>query len=170
MTSLSQVIPALLRDLGAGALGAYTDVADGPLPVPELVIHHDGPAPTIDCGDLLIVTPTALTSAFQGSVENCAYVLQVGMSVTITRCVPNLQPSGETAENEDLTAAALGLAGDISTLWYGLIGRCRADTLFTSFAGIMCGDVSWHDGRPGVGGGIGWWTLPVTVTVGAPLL
>jgi hypothetical protein len=170
MTSLSQLVPNLLEDLADGALAAWSDITDAPLPVPQLVIHHDGPAPTIDAGDLLIVMATSLTSSFQGSMEDCAVALHVGLAVTITRNVPNLALAGGFADLSEYSTAALGLAADASTLWHGLIGRCQAGTLWSRFAALSCGDTKWRDMRPGVGGGVGWWTLPVTVDALAPLL
>jgi hypothetical protein len=170
MTSLSQAVPTLLTNLRDAALASYATVADAPLPVPTPVLHHDGPAPTIDLPDLLVIMATNLTSAFQGTGEECAVALQVGLSVTVTRKVANLAEAGGLRQLDDYSQSTLTLAGDASTLWFGLTQAWQAGTLWQGFSGLSCGDTKWRDMRPGVGGGLGWWTFPLTVNVVASLL
>lgn len=169
MTSPALLGRTLAENLRDACLAAYDDLADAPSK-PTGVIHHDGPAPTIDCGDLLVVQLASLTSAFQGPVEACAIVPQFTFVVTVTRCIPNLDDWGRVAEHDDLTDAALSLADDASVLQAGVTARCAAGTLWAGVSDIGCRDTQFRDMRPGASGGIGWWTWTVLVTPAGYLL
>lgn len=161
------IASSLGEDLLASCLEAY-DAAGSP-PVPAGLLHHDGPAPTIDCGDLLIVQLVSLTSAFQGPPEACAIVPRFTYSVTVTRCIPNLNDWGSVAGDAELTAAAVALADDAMTLWAGVTADCKAGTLWVSVPSLECADTQFRDMRPGAQGGIGWWTWTVVVAATANL-
>lgn len=170
MTDIAKTLRTLLCNLGDACIGAYSTVPGAPLEVPDLVIPPTGPAPVIDCGNLLIVACTSVTSAFQGPAENCALVLQANLSVTVTRCVSNLDNWGRPADRTAMTKDALGLADDVSTLWYGVAGACKAGTLWTGFTELGCEDTIFRDMRPGAGGGIAWYTWAITVDLSAAIL
>lgn len=159
------VIRALLTDLRDASIAAYTNVPNAPLPIPTPCVPPSGQAPVIDCPDLLLVNCTGITSAFQGPPELCAIVLQAQLQVTVTRCIPNLTNQGKAAPKVDQTVAALSLADDATTLFLGLVTACQNGTLWGSFVNLGCGDTQFRAGRPGAGGGIGWWSLPVTVNM-----
>lgn len=163
------VIRTLLENLRDACLNAYT-IPGAPLPVPSPVIAPNGPSPTIDCADLLIVQCVDVTSAFQGPPEACALVMKCSLQVTVTRCVPNLDSFGRPKDRAELTAAGESLADDASTLWAGVTGQCVAGTLWSGFYELGCQDTSFRDMRPASQGGIGWWTWSIVVTVAAPLL
>jgi hypothetical protein len=165
MTTVAHAIPILMRNLRDAAVSAYTDIADAPQPTPVGVIHPDGTVPTIDCGDLLIVGLTSVTSAFQGPPEACALVLQVNLALTVTRCVPNLDSWGNPAEDTTLEDSALELAGDVSTVWHGITGRCAQNRLWEGYSTLTCADTTFRDMRAGIGGNIAWFTWPISVRV-----
>lgn len=169
LAALALTLRTLEQNLGAAAVAAYS--AEGaPLPVPTLVIPPAGAAPVIDCGDLLLVTTTSVTSAFIGPPERCAIVMQANLAVTVTRCIPNLKPSGNVADNDELTIASLSLADDISTLFYGVTTACRNGTLWAGFLDLDCSSTHFRDARPGASGGIGWFTWAIGVDVASSLL
>ena len=170
MTSVARTLRTLLQNLGDACVNSYSLIADAPIPVPSLVIPPSGPAVPVDCGDLLIVACTSVTSAFQGPPEACAIVMQANLSVTVTRCVPNLTDFGHVANRTLLTDAALSLADDVSTLFYGVTGQCRAGTLWTGFAELGCESTRFRDFRPGAGGDIAWFTWNVSIDLTSPLL
>lgn len=170
MTDIATTLRVLLENLGAACINAYATVAGAPLEVPDLVIPPTGPAPVTDCGNLLIVNMTSLTSAFQGPPENCAIVPQANLAVTVTRCIANLDAWGKPAGREALTADALSLADDVSTLWYGVTNACRAGTLWAGFQELGCQDTKFRDFRPGASGGIGWFTWSLSVDLSTAIL
>lgn len=161
----ANVVRALLSNLRDAALNAYDTVSGAPLPKPLPVVPPTGPAVPIDCGGLLVVQCASITSAFQGPAEMCAIVMKANLAVTVTRCIPNLDNYGRLAEAQTLTAAGLALGDDLSTLWSGLTSACAANTLWSSFPLMKCGDTVFRDAVPGAGGGIAWWKIPVTATV-----
>lgn len=167
--SSALIVRAVLTDLRDAAIAAYGNVADAPLPVPTPRVPPSGQSVVTDCGDLLLVNCTGITSAFQGPPEQCAIVMQVNASVTVTRCIPNLTNQGRPAPNATQTAAALSLADDLTTVYLGLVTACQAGTLWGSFDGLGCGDTKFRNGVPGASGGIGWWTVPVQVNLTRPL-
>lgn len=169
MTSVAKTVSTLLSNLGDACVAAYGSIASAPLPVPALVIQPAGTLAITDCGDLLIVRAASIATAFQGSPQQCALVMVANLEVTVTRCIPNLTDWGAAASQAELTAAALALADDVSTLWYGLAGACRAGTLWAGFADLGCADTSFGPARPGGSGGVGFWTFPVSVNVTANL-
>lgn len=169
MTSVAKAVSTLLTNLGAACVAAYGSIASAPLPVPSLVVQPAGTLAVTDCGDLLIVRAASIATAFTGSPQQCALVMVANLEATVTRCIPNLTDWGSAAAQADLTAAALALADDVSTLWYGLAGACRAGTLWAGFTDIGCEETTFGPARPGASGDIGFWTLPVSVTVGSGL-
>lgn len=169
MTVSALIVRAVLTDLRDAAIAAYSNVSDAPLPIPTPNVPPTGQSVVIDCGDLLLVNCTGLTSAFQGPSEMCAIVMQVNANVTVTRCIPNLTNQGKPAPKVDQTVAALSLADDLTTVWLGLVHACQAGTLWGSFDGLGCGDTVFRNATPGASGGIGWFTIPVQVRITRPL-
>lgn len=163
------IVPTLLQNLRDCCALAYTSEPAALRPT-EFSIHHDGPAATIDAPNRLVVFPTSLDTAFVGAVEQCAYVLQVGMAVAVTRSTANLTEDGQIATSAHIEPPSLQLARDGSLLWYALHEACRAGTLWHSFLDLDCRDTTFGSARPTVGGQIGVWTLPLSVKVTAPLL
>lgn len=170
MPSVAKTVSTLLDNLGDACVAAYGSITDAPLPVPALVVQPAGTAAVTDCGDLLIVRASSIATAFTGPPAQCALVMVANLEVTVTRCIPNLTDWGSSATQADLTASALALADDMSTLWYGLAAACRAGTLWAGFADLGCEDTSFGPARPGASGDIGFWTFPVSVTVGSGLV
>lgn len=170
MTSVAKTLATLEIDLANACVAAYSLIADAPLPVPTVVIPPSGVAPVLDCGNLLVVNCTQVTSAFQGPPEACAIVMQANLAVTVTRCIVNLTDFGKPAGRTELTDDGLGLADDVSTLFYGVTAACRAGTLWSGFAELSCADTSFRAFRPGASGGIGWFTWDIVVNVTAPLV
>jgi len=169
VTISALVVRGVLTDWRDAAIAAYSNVSDAPLPIPTPNVPPTGQSPVIDCGDLLLVNCTGITSAFQGPPENCAIVMQVNASVTVTRCIPNLTNQGKPAPKIDQTVSALSLADDLTTVWIGLVHACQSGTLWNSFDGIGCGDTKFRNAIPGASGGVGWWTIPVQVNITRPL-
>lgn len=167
MTSVSQVLRALTKDLADAAIESYLSIDGAPLPVPSPLIPPMGQIPTIDCGDLLIVGVTSTTQAFQGLAERCALVLQANLNVTVTRCIANLTDFGNVASRSQLTSDGLSLADDESTLWYGITEQCRLGMLWKSFDDLGCESTRFREIRPGASGGIGWLTWQISVDVAA---
>lgn len=170
MTAVSLVLRSLLEDLADGCINSYRSIADSPKPVPSPVIPPMGTLATLDCGNLLVVGATSVTSAFQGPGERCAIAMQANLSVTVTRCVENLTDFGRPATQAALTEDGLLLAQDVSTLWYGLTGQCQQGLLWKSFADLDCGSTRFRDMRPGASGGIAWFTWQISVDLATSLL
>lgn len=169
MTAVSLVLRSLLEDLADGCVNSYLSITDSPKPVPSPLIPPSGILVPIDCGNLLIVACTSVTSAFQGPPERCALVMQANLSVTVTRCVENLTDFGRPATQAALTEDGLLLAQDVSTLWYGLTGQCQQNLLWKSFADLDCGSTRFRDMRPGASGGIAWFTWQISVDLATSL-
>lgn len=169
MTSLAKVLRTVATNLGDAAIASYS-LADSPRPIPSLVIPPTGFLPVVDCPDLLIVSALAGQATMQGSPAQCAIVMRANLSVTVTRCVANLTDIGTPASRTALTADALSLADDVSTIFYGLTGACRNGTLWSGFDDLGCADTTFGDWRPGASGGIGWFTLSLGLNVSAALL
>lgn len=169
MTSLAKVLRTVATNLGDAAVGSYS-LAGAPTPIPTLVIPPSGFLPVVDCGDLLIVSPLLGQAVMQGPPAQCAIVMRANLSVTVTRCVANLTDIGTPASQTELTADALSLADDVSTIFYGLTGACRNGTLWKGFDGLGCADTTFGDWRPGASGGIGWFTLNIGLNISAALL
>lgn len=170
MTAVSLMLRSALEDLGDACVNSYLSIADSPKPVPSLVIPPMGVLPVLDCGNLLVVGVTSVTSAFQGLPERCALVMQANLSVTVTRCVENLTDFGRPATQAALTTDGLLLANDASTLFYGVTGQCRDGLLWKSFTDLGCESTRFRDMRPGASGGIGWLTWSLSVDLATSLL
>lgn len=169
MSSVALVLRTLEENLADACLTSYASITDAPLPVPAVVIPPSGPVPVIDCGDLLIVQCVSVTSAFQGPPEACAIVMQANLTVTVTRCIPNLTDWGVPASQAALTASGRSLARDVATLFYGLTGQCRAGLLWSGFRELGCADTAFREFRPGASGGVGWFTWNIAVKVTSDL-
>lgn len=170
MASVSIVLRALLEDLADGCVNSYLSIDGSPRPVPSVVIPPSGPAQTLDCGDLLIVSFVNVTSAFQGTSERCAVVMQANLQITVTRCVENLTDWGRPASQTALSSDGLLLSEDVATLWYGLSEQCRLGLLWKSFVDLGCDGTRFREMRPGASGGIAWFTWAVSVDMGSPLI
>lgn len=168
--SVARIVPALLADLKVAVSECYS-TADPNVPEPPAIeIRQDGQTATIDADEILVVMVTGLQTAFIGSVEQCAFVLKVQMSVTVSRFMPNLDAQGIPDVAEAREAAALKLAADAGVLWYGLHDQCQQNRLWRSFAELNCADTTWQDARTGAGGDRAWITFPLSTAITAPLL
>jgi hypothetical protein len=123
--------------------------------------------PALDCCDQLTVHAASIADAvtspgaLSAGRKIAAKINQIGLQVTITRCIPVVDDSGTLPTAEEMAAAAEQTNADAWALWNHLYNLWRADLLFS-----LCGEVFW-DGMRSLNpqGGCGGWVLSLRVSL-----
>lgn len=162
----------LADELLAVALASLSEARTGTAP-PKSWIAHGPPVADHCCDDdetsgqlTVHLTPFAgvavrATRSGKGGPVQCQFTTHANFVVTLLRCVPVLQDSGDSPPVEDLDAAGGLLLVDLWALVRGVLDAHKANDLFSS---VDCGAV--EIGQADLveeQGGCAGWTFSVTV-------